>query len=107
MRNGAKSRRKRKDKWGNRMAIIGITLVVGSLAVVVNIRSATLREKAQEYEARYDSLQAQYDQELERSAKLEEERVYVQTKQYIEKIAKEKLGMVKEDEILLNPSNPQ
>lgn len=35
-----------------------------------------------------------------RAAELEEYRVYVQTKQYIEKVAKEKLGLVNKDEIL-------
>lgn len=89
------------------MAIIGITLVVGSLAVVVNIRSTTMKNKAQEYEVRYENLQSQLAQEEDRKAQLEEKRIYVQTKQYIEKIAKEKLGMVKEDEVLLKPSNPQ
>ena len=34
---------------------------------------------------------------------LEEHRVYVQTKEYIEKVAKEKLGLVNKDEILLKP----
>ncbi len=106
MRNTVRSRRKRKDKWGNRMAIIGITLVVGSLAAVVNVRSATIRNKAQEYEARYENLQSQLEQEMERAERLKEERDYVQTKGYVEKIAKEKLGMVKKDEILLKPSNP-
>lgn len=107
MRDTVRSRRKRRDKWGNRMAIIGITLVVGSLAVVVNIRSTTMKNKAQEYEVRYENLQSQLAQEEDRKAQLEEKRIYVQTKQYIEKIAKEKLGMVKEDEVLLKPSNPQ
>ena len=60
----ATSRRQRKDKWGNRMAIIGITLVVGSLAVVVNVRGVSLKDKAVEYQVREDSLKAQLDQEM-------------------------------------------
>ena len=106
MRDSARSRRRRRDKWGNRLAIIGITLVVGSLAVVVNIRTAAMKVKAEEYQQRYESLQTQMEKEKERFSKLEERRIYVQTKQYVEEIAKEKLGMVKEDEILLKPSNP-
>ena len=73
------------------MALIGITTVVLSLAVVVNIGASSLREKDLEYlEAKEDA----------RTAQLEEYRVYVQTKQYVEKVAKEKLGLVKKDEIL-------
>lgn len=39
-----------------------------------------------------------------RARELEEYRVYVQTKQYIEEIAKQKLGLVNPDEILLKPA---
>jgi len=102
-----KSRRKRKDRWGNRMTIIGITFVVFSLAVIVTIKGVTLKEKEQEYELRLENLQAQVDKEEERSQKLEEYRVYVQTKQYIEEVAKQKLGLVNPDEILLKPSRRQ
>ena len=50
--------------------------------------------------------EAQVAKEEERAKQLEEYRVYVQTKQYIEKVAKEKLGLVNRNEILLKPSNP-
>ena len=30
--------------------------------------------------------------------------MYVQTKQYVEKVAKEKLGLVNRDEVLLKPA---
>lgn len=99
-----RSRRKRKDKWGNRMALIGITFVVFSLAVTVTIKGTMLKEKEREYQLRLENLQAQVDKEEERAKELEEYRVYVQTKQYIEEVAKQKLGLVNPDEILLKPS---
>jgi len=43
------------------------------------------------------------ENEQKRAAELEERRVYVQTKQYIEEVAKQKLGLVKPDEVLLKP----
>lgn len=82
------------------MALIGITTVVVSLAVVVNIGASSLREKDLEYQAREANLEKTLAEEEARSAQLEEYRVYVQTKQYVEKIAKEKLGLVNKDEIL-------
>lgn len=102
-----KSRRKRKDKWGNRMALIGITFVVFSLAVTVTIKGIALKEKGQDYELRLENLQAQLDREKDRAGDLEERRIYVQTKQYIEEVAKQKLGLVNPDEILLKPSQKQ
>ena len=38
------------------------------------------------------------------SKKLEEYKVYVKTKQFAEEVAKEKLGLVNPDEILLKPN---
>lgn len=102
-----KTRRKRKDKWGNRMALIGITFVVFSLAVTVTLKGASLKEKEREYSIRVENLKAQVDKEEERAKKLEDHRVYVQTKQYVEEVAKQKLGLVKPDEILLKPSQRQ
>ncbi len=106
MRTGKnKKRRKRRDRIGNRLAIIGITLVVFCLGVVVNFKSSSMKEKDQEYQIREEALMAQVEKEQVRADELEEYRVYVQTKQYIEEVAKQKLGLVNPDEILLKPSD--
>lgn len=104
MKMSGRTRRKKKDRWSNRLAIIGITMVVLSLGVVVNLKSASMREKELEYQAREAALELQVAQEKSRSSELEEYRIYVQTKQYIEEVAKQKLGLVRPDEILLKPS---
>lgn len=104
-----RNRRKRKYGYGlgNRMALVGITMVVLSLAVVVRIGASSLKEKDLEYQAKEQNLQKTLADEEERALQLEEYRIYVQTKQYVEKIAKEKLGLVKEDEILLKPQDSE
>lgn len=98
---------KKRDKWGNRMALMGITVVVLSLAVVVNLKSASLKAKDLEYQIREENLQKQMEEESQRKAELKEREIYVQTKQYIEEVAKEKLGLVSPDEILLKPIETQ
>lgn len=98
-----RNKRKTNINWGNRLALIGITMVVLSLAVVVNISASSLREKDLEYQEREMNLEKILAEEEARALQLEEYRIYVQTKQYVEKVAKEKLGLVKEDEILLKP----
>ncbi len=100
-----RKRRKRRDRLGNRLAIIGITLVVFCLGVVVNFKSSSMRQKDEEYQVREEALMAQVEKEQTRADELEEYRVYVQTKQYIEEVAKQKLGLVNPDEILLKPSD--
>ena len=104
MRKSGASRRKRKDKWGNRMTLIGITFVVFSLAVTVTIKGSSLKDKDLEYQQREANLEAQKQKEEERAKELEGYRIYVQTKQYVEEVAKQKLGLVNPDEILLKPS---
>ena len=104
MKSYGKSRRVRRDRWANRMAILGITLVVICLAVVINAKGASLRKMDLEYMVRQQNLQAQIDAESRRADELQEYKVYVKTKEYAEEVAKEKLGLVKPDEILLKPS---
>ena len=104
MRGRGNTRRKKRDRWGNRMAIVGITVVVASLAVVVNLKSTSMRKKELEYQISEEALEKQKTEEENRARELEEYRVYVQTKQYIEEIAKQKLGLVNPDEILLKPA---
>lgn len=98
------TRRKRKDRSGNRGALIAVTAVVVCLALVLGARMRTLKKKQEEYMQREQELIAQVAAEEDRAQTLEEYRVYVQTKQYIEKVAKEKLGLVNPDEILLKPN---
>ena len=80
-----------------------VTIVVVALAVVVGIKSHSLKEKQQQYLEKEQSLIEQVDEENRRAEELEEYRVYVQTRQYIEKVAREKLGLVYPGEILLKP----
>lgn len=98
------AKRKRKDRGSNRILVIVVTVVLISVALVLGVRMKSLEKKKEQYMAREQELIAQVAAEEERAQTLEEYRVYVQTKQYIEKVAKEKLGLVNPDEILLKPN---
>lgn len=100
----ARKDRSRHDKAVNRMTLLGITLVVVSLAAAINLRGTSLKAKDLEYQVKEANLIRQVEEEQDRSEELEERRVFVQTKQYIEQVAKEKLGLVNPDEILLKPA---
>ena len=104
MRPYGRAGRVRREKWANRMAILGITLVVFCLAIAINTKGADLRRSDREYAAKEAELQQQVEAEEERARELEEYKIYVKTKQYAEEAAKEKLGLVNPDEILLKPS---
>ncbi|EHE95261.1 MULTISPECIES: hypothetical protein [Clostridia] len=104
MKSYGRSRRVRRDKWANRMAIMGITLVVMCLAVAINIKGADLKQSDLDYKVREENLDAQVKAEEKRTEELKEYKIYVKTKQYAEEVAKEKLGLVNPDEILLKPT---
>jgi cell division protein FtsB len=103
MSSHRKNKRKSSDRLNNRIAVITVSVVVFSMALVVNLKVSSLKKKAALYAEQEKTLIEQVANEKERSKLLEQNRIYVQTKQYIEKIAKEKLGLVNPDEILLKP----
>lgn len=92
-----------RKKRQNRLGMFLVTIVVLMLLVVVSINSVGLRQKKESYLEREQALQEQIDAEEERSEQIEEYRKYTQTKKYVEGVAKEKLGLVNEGEIIYKP----
>ena len=68
--------------------------------IVASFGRLRLRQKNMAYQQREEELMALIEQEEEREKEIEELRKYVQTKKYAEEVAKERLGLVYEDEIL-------
>lgn len=96
-------RRKRKRVF-NAAGYFAIFAVVITIAVVTWVRGLSLQEKLDNYDAREAELNQLIAQEEERAEQLEEKKKYIQTKQYIEQIAKEKFGLVYPDEVILKKS---
>lgn len=92
-----------RKKRQNRLAMFLIMTVVLMILVVVSVKSIELKAKMADYQAREQVLQEQIDAENERAEQIEEYRKYTQTKKYVEEIAKEKLGLVNEGEIIYKP----
>ncbi|NLZ80243.1 MAG: septum formation initiator family protein [Clostridiales bacterium] len=97
--------RKRRRKGRNRAGIIAVIFVVMLLLLVVAYKGLELNEKNEAYLARETKLEVQIRSQEERKVELGEYSKYVQTKKYIEEAAREKLGLVYEDEIIFMPSN--
>ena len=66
MKTRGTGRKKRREGLGNRLAIIGITIVVLSLAVVVNVKNTSMEKKLMEYQAKEESLIRQVENEQKR-----------------------------------------
>lgn len=84
----------------NKVAMLLVTLIVLMLMVAVSVKGIELRQKISGYNERIELLQTQIDVQHTRQDQLEQREKYVQTKKYIEDVAKEKLGLVYPGEII-------
>lgn len=84
----------------NRLAMLLVTTVVLMMALVVTFKSVELRQKRQIYMEREEALLQEIEAEKARTDEIEEYGKYTQTKKFVEEVAKEKLGLVYEGEII-------
>lgn len=89
---------KRRKK--NRTGIGIIAFVVLILFAIVSYNRIGLEERYDEAQIKIDRLQAKIEEQEERELDINNLKAYVQTKSYIEEIAREKLGLVYEDEYI-------
>lgn len=95
-RKTAFRRRKNENRLGMSMAFLAIIMIIA----VVGINSISLRQKQAKYIAREQELQQQIDTENARTEELKELETYTKTKKYAEEVAKDKLGLVYDNEII-------
>ncbi len=98
-KNSKNSRRKARSRQ-NRRTMLGITAVVCVLMAVILVQGQNLNRKLAANERRTEELQQQIQDENQRTESIEEMREYMQSDEYAEKVAREKLGLVKDGEIL-------
>lgn len=96
MARRAAYRKRNQNKFG----MFLVTTVVVMMLVVVAINSIELKQKIAIYEAKEQVLADQLADEQERAEEIAEYEKYTQTKKYIEEVAKDKLGLVHEGEII-------
>ncbi len=88
---------RKKRKTGIYLLIL---VVLGLCLLLRNGKEKSLTQE-RELMAQKKNFQTQILEEEERRDSLNEEKAYRQTKQYVEEVAREKLGLVKPDDILL------
>lgn len=89
-------RKRNENRLGMTMAISAILMIT----VVVGINSLSLKQKQEKYAAREQELLMLIDEEEARTEELKELETYTKTKKYAEEVAKDKLGLVYENEII-------
>jgi len=84
--------------------LLFIAVAVMALCAVIGFGKASLLREKEAKEKQYRELAERLLAEQERSDFLTERRAYMQTTRYIEEMAREKLGLVYEDEVIFRPT---
>ena len=84
----------------NRMSMILITVVVMVMTIIVGYSVHKLNIELKEKQERVDALNQDIAYQEKRKEEIEEYKEYTETDQFIEDTAREKLGLVYEDEVV-------
>lgn len=93
-------KRKKKKNPQNRFAIISVTFVVGVLFIALMAESSKLEGKISDYEAKTAEVASQIDSENDRTAEIDKLKEYMQTDEYAREVARDRLGLVDDNEIV-------
>ena len=80
------------------MAIIACVVLI--LCVVLMYNSVRLNERLEKEQGVAEALQELIDEQTEKRAALEEKEAYVQSEEYYKELAREKLGLAGENDII-------
>lgn len=92
-------RRRRKKGTG----VIVIAIVVICIYAVVMVKKIEVEDRRDKADKQIELLQSKIAKEEERTKEITTLSAYVQTDGYVEDIARDKLGLVYDDEILFVP----
>ena len=94
-RDEKNSGRKKKVRKKSRTTEFSITVVLCCLVAVLTVKGISLQQKVNANASRLSSLDSQIEEEKQRTDDITALKEYMQTDEYIEKMASEKLGLIK------------
>ena len=99
-------RQYRNMRRGKKQSKLGILLIIAALllvSVVTTVRAYDLHVKAEELTVTQKQLETELTTVKQKKTDLEQQQKYMKTRKYIEDEAKDKLGLVYPDEIVIKP----
>lgn len=96
-----RNRADRRNKPSNKLVGLAVVVIVIALVLFFNSRSKEIQACNAEDAARIEELESNIEAESRRAEDLEEYSKYVNTKQFVEEAARDKLGLVYPDEKVL------
>lgn len=92
--------RQSRIRRNNRLGMFLISGIALLLLCSFITQAQTLQTRLDYYNNRLESLEAQIEEEKARTIEIRETEEYMKTDEYIESVARDKLGLVKENEIV-------
>ena len=88
----------------NLIGMVMITMIVCVLLSVVIVKSHGMKQTIRANAETISTLKTQIEAETERTTEIEKQGEYMKSDEYTEKVAREKLGLVNDDEIMFKES---
>lgn len=96
------TKRKRRKKLSP-FTVFGVLVLCLVLCGTMAYRTATLKAQSAKYSAQIDELKREQKKLKDKEAELKDYKSYVKSKEYMEEVAREKLGLVYPNEIIFEP----
>lgn len=98
-------RKTRSKKRISRFTVAGVIIFCVITCGILVYNSSVLMTQEKEYEKQITQLKKEKKEADKRTEELKEYEKYVKTDEYIEEVAREKLGLVYKDEIIFEPDS--
>lgn len=95
-----KSKRKKNRIANNYLGMTAISCVVLILLGGLTVQSKNLEARISVYDDRAAALEESIENEKDRTREIDEKKEYMQTDDYVAEVARDKLGLVKDNEIV-------
>lgn len=107
--NTTKKRRKQRDTDHAqlRLSMIMSAVVVGALMVIIMVRGYFLNQRLEQNNQRIADLNQEIEAQKQRTDDIEAYRAYTQTDEFVEEMARDKLGLVYEGETIFKKQDNQ
>lgn len=94
-----------RKKRISRFTVFGVLVLCTVFCFTFAYKKSELKEQKKLYSQQVSELEKAKEEEDNRTKELEEFEQYVDTDEYIEEVAREKLGLVRKNEIIFEPDN--
>lgn len=93
-------KRRKKRNPQSRIAMLGITCIVAILFFAMMMKSVSVEKQISQYQQEIQELDNKMTEEKERTKEIDDMKEYMDTDEYAEEVARDKLGLVKDNEIV-------